>query len=189
MDTNSGACESKPSFCAAGSAQELWLQNDLAHDTATCTLAYMQQVPFASNGRGGYPYVLPLWHDLYNGGADAVLGGHAHWYERFQPLNATGSPDSVFGVREFVAGTGGQGLDTPAAEDPASAVLSNAGHGVLQMTLSTGSYSWKFLSDTDGTTNDSGTATCHSAPSHLPRIGRHPHLVPASPWNSKIGAS
>jgi hypothetical protein len=29
------------------------------------------------------------------------------------------------------------------------------------MTLHNGSYGWKFLSDTDGTTTDSGTASCH----------------------------
>ena len=43
-------------------------------------------------------------------------------------------------------------------------VLSNAGHGVLQMTLHGGNFDWKFLSDTDGTTNDSGSAPCHGAP-------------------------
>jgi hypothetical protein len=158
---NTGACEASPSFCAAGSAQDQWLQNDLTHDTAACTLAYMQQPRWASNGRGGYPYVQPLWQDLYNGGVAAVLSGHTHWYERFQPLDANGSPDAAHGVTQFIVGTGGQGLDTPSTQDPNSVVLSNAGHGVLQMTLHNGSYGWKFLSDTDGTTTDSGTASCH----------------------------
>jgi peptidoglycan/xylan/chitin deacetylase (PgdA/CDA1 family) len=161
---NSGACEASPSFCAAGSAQDQWLQNDLAHDTAACTLAYMQQPRWASNGRGGYPYVQPLWQDLYNGGVDVVLGGHTHWYERYQPLDANGNPNSALGVTEFIVGTGGQGLDTPSTQDPNSVVLSNAGHGVLQMTLHGGNFDWKFLSDTDGTTNDSGSAPCHGAP-------------------------
>ena len=165
---NSGACEASPSFCASGSTQDLWLQNDLAHNTAACTLAYMQQPRWASNGRGGYPYVQPLWQDLYNGGVTAVLAGHTHWYERYQPLDANGNPDSAHGVTEFIVGTGGQGLDTPSTQDPSSVVLSNAGHGVLQMTLHNGSYDWKFLSDTDGTTNDSGTAPCHGAPDSTP---------------------
>jgi hypothetical protein len=161
---NSGACESNPSFCAAGSPLEQWLANDLSHDTAVCTLAYMQQPRWASNGRGGYPYVQPLWQDLYAGGADVVLSGHAHWYERFKPLDASGNPDPTYGTTQFIVGTGGQGLDTPSTQDPNSVVLSNAGHGVLQMTLHNGSYDWKFLSDTDGTTNDSGSASCHGKP-------------------------
>ena len=37
-----------PSFCAAGSAQDLWLQNDLAQHTASCTLAYFQNPRWTS---------------------------------------------------------------------------------------------------------------------------------------------
>jgi peptidoglycan/xylan/chitin deacetylase (PgdA/CDA1 family) len=160
---NTGACENTPQDCAAGSPQDQWLQNDLKHDTAACTLAYGQQPRWNSNGRGGYPYVQPIWQDLYNGGVDVYLSGHTHWYERYQPQDANGNVDTAHGVRQFVVGTGGQGLDTPGAQDPNSVVLSGAGHGVLQMTLHNGSYDWKFLSDTDGTTTDSGTASCHGA--------------------------
>ena len=159
---NTGACENTPQDCAAGSPQDQWLQNDLKHDTAACTLAYGQQPRWNSNGRGGYPYVQPIWQDLYNGGVDVYLSGHTHWYERYQPQDANGNVDTAHGVTQFVVGTGGQGLDTPTTQDPNSVVLSAAGHGVLQMTLHNGSYDWKFLSDTDGTTTDSGTATCHS---------------------------
>jgi len=161
---NTGACENNPNFCAAGSAQEQWLKNDLAGDTASCTLAYMSAPRFASNGNGGFSYMQAIWQDLYNGGADVALGGHDHWYERFQPLNANGSYDPNYGVTQFVVGTGGQGLMTPGTQMPTSVVLSNAAHGVLQMTLNNGSYSWRFLSDTDGTITDSGTAQCHGVP-------------------------
>ncbi len=45
---NTGACENTPQDCAAGSPQDQWLQNDLKHDTAACTLAY-------GSSRGGTP--------------------------------------------------------------------------------------------------------------------------------------
>ena len=38
-----------------------------------------------------------LWQDLYNGGADVVLNGDSHWYERFAPLNASGAIDNATG--------------------------------------------------------------------------------------------
>jgi peptidoglycan/xylan/chitin deacetylase (PgdA/CDA1 family) len=166
---NSGTCESTPSFCAAGSAQEQWLQNDLAHDTAGCTLAYTTAPRFASYGtNGGYPYMQAIWQDLYKGGVDVYLSGHDHWYERFQPLDASGNVDNSYGIHEFIVGTGGQGLMTPDTQLPTSVVLSNAGHGVLQMALHNGSFDWKFLSDTDGTITDSGSAPCHGAPDLTP---------------------
>jgi peptidoglycan/xylan/chitin deacetylase (PgdA/CDA1 family) len=162
---NSGACESNPAFCAAGTPQETWLQNDLANDTAACTLAFMQTPRFASYGaNGGYAYMQPIWQDLYNAGVDVMMGGHDHWYERLQPLDANGNSDPSNGIREFIIGTGGQGLMTPDAQLPTSVVLSNAAHGVLQMTLAHGSYTWQFLSDTDGSITDSGTGQCHGTP-------------------------
>ncbi len=68
-------------------------------------------------------------------GVDVMMDGHDHRYERFQPLDASGNPDSTYGIRHFIIGTGGQGLMTPGAQLPTSAVLSNAAHGVLPMTL------------------------------------------------------
>ena len=43
-----------------------------------------------------------------------MLNGDSHWYERFAQMDGAGSPNRL-GVREFIVGTGGQGLDTPAA--------------------------------------------------------------------------
>ena len=83
--------------------------------TRTCTLAYYQNPRWASaaSGSGGDTTYQQLWQDLYNGGADVVLNGDSHWYERFAPLNASGAVDNANGVREFIVGTGGAGLDTP----------------------------------------------------------------------------
>jgi acid phosphatase type 7 len=47
-----------------------------------------------------------FWQILYNGGADLVINGHAHNYERFAPQDPNGNLDLAKGLREFVVGTG-----------------------------------------------------------------------------------
>jgi peptidoglycan/xylan/chitin deacetylase (PgdA/CDA1 family) len=170
---NTGPCENgDASFCAAGSAQDQWLQNDLANNTASCTLAYYQNPRWASaaSGSGGDSTYQQLWQDLYAGGADAALNGDSHWYERFAPLNASGAIDSRYGVREFIVGTGGQGLDTPGTEVPTSQVLNNTTHGVIKMTLHSGSYDWQFLNDGESGFTDSGSVPCHGRPDNTPPV-------------------
>ena len=166
---NTAACnQDTPQSCAAGSAQEQWLQQDLAANTASCTLAYYQNPRWAStaSGSGGDPTYQAIWQDLYKGGVDTVLNGDSHWYERFAQLNASGQPDTSFGVREFIVGTGGAGLDTPGAEVATSQALNATTHGVIKMTLHNGSYSWTFVPD-EGTFTDSGTANCHGKPDQV----------------------
>jgi peptidoglycan/xylan/chitin deacetylase (PgdA/CDA1 family) len=155
-----------PLFCAAGSAQDVWLQNDLAHDTATCTLAYYQNPRWAStaSGSGGDSTMQELWLDLYNGGADVVMNGDSHWYERFTPMNASGASDNAHGVREFIVGTGGAGLEPPGTEVSTSQVLNATTHGIIKLTLHNGSYAWQFVNDGESSFTDSGTGTCHAKP-------------------------
>jgi peptidoglycan/xylan/chitin deacetylase (PgdA/CDA1 family) len=155
-----------PGFCAAGSAQDLWLQNDLAHNTASCTVAYYQNPRWAStaSGSGGDSTMQQLWQDLYKGGADVVLNGDSHWYERFAPQNASGVLDNAFGVRQFIVGTGGAGLEPPGTEVPTSQVLNATTHGIIKMTLHNGSYSWQFVNNGESSFTDSGSASCHAKP-------------------------
>jgi hypothetical protein len=163
---NTAPCAlNNPGFCAAGSAQDLWLQNDLANDTAACTLAYYQNPRWMSNGTtGGSTTYTQLWTDLYKGGVSVVLNGDSHWYERFSPLNASGAIDNAFGVREFIVGTGGAGLETPGTEVATSQVLNATTHGVIKMTLHNGSYAWQFINDGESSFTDSGSASCHGKP-------------------------
>ena len=161
---NTGPCGDNAATCVAGSAQETWLKQDLAANTSSCILAYYQNPRFTSNGSsGGHTTYQAIWQDLYNGGADVVLNGDSHWYERFAPLNASGAVDNTYGVREFIVGTGGAGLDTAGAELPTSQALNDTTHGVIRLTLHNGSYGWNFVPD-EGTFTDSGTAACHTPP-------------------------
>ncbi len=161
---NTAPCGATPSFCAAGSAEDLWLQNDLATHPTMCTLAYYKDPRFSSTASGGDSNYQQIWQDLYNGGADVVLSAGSHWYERFAPMNASGALDPTYGVQELVVGTGGNGLDTPASPAPNSQVLNNTTHGIIKMTLHNGSYGWTFLNNGESSFTDSGSGNCHGAP-------------------------
>ena len=94
--------------CQAGSAQERWLRADLAAHPAACTLAYWHHPRFNSGEHGNSAEMQPIWQALYDAGAEVVLSGHDHHYERFAPQAPDGSSDPQRGIREFVVGTGGR---------------------------------------------------------------------------------
>jgi len=162
---NTALCGDSPDFCAAGSAQEQWLQADLAANASKqCTLAYYQNPRFVSSDSGGDATYQPFWDDLYGAGVDVVMNGDSHWYERLQQMNSQGKADTTYGVREFIVGTGGAGLDTPGGRLATSQVLNNVTHGVLRLTLRNGAFDWSFVPVSGETFTDSGTGTCHAAP-------------------------
>src|SRR3989454_253208 len=110
----------------------------------------------------------PLWQALYEAGAEVVLAGHDHDYERFAPQTSGGSVDPAYGIREFVVGTGGAGLMDFVTVAPHSEVRNNSAHGVLKLTLRDSGYEWKFIPDAGQTFSDAGSAPCHGPPSDRP---------------------
>jgi acid phosphatase type 7 len=150
---------------AAGSTQEQWLRADLATNDKQCTLAMWHHPRFTSvSGRSTAAHVKPLWDALYEAGADLILNGHDHLYERYAPQKPDATPDPTFGIRQITAGTGGQSLyaiGTPAAN---SEVRDNTSRGVLKVSLVAGSYSWEFIPIAGRTFTDKGTGNCHGAP-------------------------
>ena len=151
--------------CSAGSAQEQWLRADLAAHPAVCTLAAWHHSRFSSSGTAGTTSVQALWQALYDNNAEIVLSGHSHVYERFAPQTATGVLDVARGLRQFTVGTGGRGLvGFSPTISPNSEVRDASSFGVLQLTLGASDYSWTFLPVAGSTFTDSGTGTCHSAP-------------------------
>lgn len=147
--------------CGVGSAQERWLRSDLAAHPAACTLAYWHHPRFSSGGHGNTTEVQPLWQALYEYGAEVVVNGHDHDYERFAPQTPTGGLDTATGIREFVSGTGGAGQRPFATARPNSELRHTGTFGVLQFTLHATSYDWKFVSASGDAFSDSGTANCH----------------------------
>ena len=147
--------------CAAGSPQGMWLAADLAASKATkCTIAIWHHPRFSSGEHGDDADVAPFWNALYAGGADIVVNGHDHDYERFAPQDPEGRADDARGVREFVVGTGGAELRTFPTTQPNSVVRASVAFGVIQLTLHQASYEWKFTSTT-GEFSDSGAGACH----------------------------
>ena len=155
--------------CGPGSPQELWLAGDLAAHPRRCTLAYWHHPRYSSGQHGSDPTYQPFWNDLYAAGADVVLNGHDHIYERFAPQDAAGNLDLVRGVREFVVGTGGKNQTPFATIRPNSEARSSGVFGVLALTLYPNGYDWRFVpaapfpGDPPPAFADAGTGLCHSA--------------------------
>lgn len=143
------------------SPQVIWLLADLATHPSKCVLAYWHQPRWSSgNHHGSNTEYQTLWQILYSAGAELVLNGHEHNYERFAPMNATGQPDPM-GMREFVIGTGGRdhyGFGSPL---PTSEVRDSTSYGVLKLTLRDTGYDWEFVSAEGSTFTDRGSAECH----------------------------
>ena len=81
--------------------------------------------PGSAPGRshGNDTEVGPFWDALYDDGADLVLNGHDHVYERFAPQRPDGTADPAYGIREIIVGTGGaQLLRRSASPQPNSQV-------------------------------------------------------------------
>ena len=149
--------------CDAASPQWQWLREDLARNHALCTLAYFHKPLFSSGAaHGNDPTLKPFWQTLYDAGADVVIGGHDHHYERFAPQDPNGRADSEHGIREFIVGTGGKNSHRlMAAAQPNSEVRQADTYGVLKLTLHKTSYDWEFVPQAGRNFTDSGHGVCH----------------------------
>jgi hypothetical protein len=143
-------------------AQSSWLRADLAANPRFCTLAYWHK-PLFTSGTNHSPatFMRPLFTILYSAGAEIVLSGHNHHYERFSPQTPSGAADAARGIRQFVVGTGGAPLYGFGAPMRNSQVRYNKGHGVLKLTLADASYRWQFISVAGKSFTDAGTTSCH----------------------------
>ena len=145
--------------CGPDSPQGAWLTADLAANDARCTLAIWHHPRFSSGRHGNDPITDPFWRALYAAGADVVVNGHDHDYERFAPQDPDGAAAPT-GLREFVVGTGGAELRPFERSVANSVVRSSVAHGILELTLQQSGYGWRFIS-IDGSFTDQGSATCH----------------------------
>lgn len=145
-----------------GSPQEQWLRADLAANDEPCTVAYWHKPLFNSGARyGNIPRSKPLWDALYEFGAEIVLNGHEHLYERFAPQDPDGRPDPSRGIRQFTVGTGGASHYQFATPLPTSEARSDQTYGVLKLTLYPTSYQWEFVPVEGATFTDQGSEACH----------------------------
>jgi len=149
--------------CSEGSPQERWLRADLAATSRTCTAAYWHHSLFtSSDGHEPATEVLPLFQALYDGGAELVVSGHNHVYERFAPQDPEGGRDDARGIRQFTVGTGGGGEHYGFERvRPNSQVRDDRTYGVLELTLRPRGYDWRFVPVEGSTFTDAGSSPCH----------------------------
>jgi hypothetical protein len=154
------ACQKVRGGCGPGSPQEQWLRADLAAHPANCILAYVHKPRFSSGPEN--TTVDTFWRDLYAAGAEIVLSGDRHFYERFAPQNPDGAADPK-GIREFIVGTGGKNLGSIGTVQANSQVRAKT-FGALKLTLHAGSYDWSFVPAAGQSFTDSGSTNCSSPP-------------------------
>lgn len=148
--------------CDVGSPQEKWLRADLeANRDKACVAAYWHHPRFSSGEHGNKDSVEPMWQALYDYGAEIVINGHDHEYERFAPQDPDGVADPTRGIREFVSGTGGIDLHGITTLQPNSEVFNSDTWGILKLTLHPTSYDWQFVPVAGKTFTDSGSQSCH----------------------------
>jgi tartrate-resistant acid phosphatase type 5 len=89
--------QNEPDGVTGASAQAAWLQQALAASTATWQIVYFHHPPYSSGLYGPIEYM--QW-PFKEWGADAVLAGHEHNYERM----------NIGGMLYLVTGSGGDSL-------------------------------------------------------------------------------
>jgi hypothetical protein len=142
-----------------GSPQYEWVRRDLANSASSCTLAYWHHPLFSSGPNGNNPQMREMWRLLQSSGAEVVLTGHDHVYERFAPQDADGRPVAS-GLRQFVVGTGGVPLYQFKALQANSEVRESQTWGVLKLTLGGRRYSWEFVPIDGQSFRDAGGGDC-----------------------------
>lgn len=130
----------EPDGITVSSAQANWLQTQLAASTSCWNLVYLHHAPYSSGPHGSNA---TLQWQYKSWGADAVLAGHDHDYERIYQN----------GLVYFVNGTGGAALYSFGAPIAGSLVRYNAKHGAMRVTATDSSLTYELI-NVDGVVID-----------------------------------
>jgi hypothetical protein len=153
-----GACADAPACSASG--QAAWLDADLSAHPNQCTMAILDSPRWSSGSVHGNNATMASYFEiLHADGAELLLSGDDHVYERFAPQDPQGYYDPS-GVRQMIVGTGGGSLYSFGTIRGNSEVRKSGSYGILKLTLHSGSYEWEFV-PTSGSFSDSGTTACH----------------------------
>ncbi len=131
-------------------AQKDWLQEGLAQSTSPWQIVYFHHSPYTSGLNASTPFMrwpFAAW------GADAVISGHHHVYER---IHANGT---VY----FVDGLGGASTYDLDAPVPLSQVSYNSGFGAMLVDADNNEMNIQFI-NTSGTVIDTYTISEQSSP-------------------------
>jgi hypothetical protein len=150
--------------CLEGSAQNDFLEQDLANTTQPCILAYWHHPLISSRTASGgalLPGPKAFSEDLYAAHADVVLNGHEHDYQRYAKQDAAGL-SAADGIREFVVGTGGKSHDSLSGpKDPDFEFGLGTQYGVLKLRLGDNAYSWEFVGVNGAVLDSGGPVSCN----------------------------
>jgi 3',5'-cyclic AMP phosphodiesterase CpdA len=129
-------CDEVAGGCAEGSPQLDWLTAELSAAADRCTMVAMHDPRFNTGHHGDDEELSDLFAAAYEHGADLMLTGHEHRYERFAPLDPDGERDDARGVTLVIVGTGGSSLYlTDEEPHPASRARFMDSYGVLRLVL------------------------------------------------------
>ncbi len=148
--------------CREGSEQYQWLDELLEQDQFECRIVMWHEPRFTSAANySGIPRLGDFYGRLHGAGADILLVGHSHHYERLGPLASNGDP-APGGIMNFTVGVGGATFTEFGDPLPGSQVRSNEHRGLVQFTLGDGGYDWEFVNADSNSTDlvDSGSADC-----------------------------
>jgi hypothetical protein len=150
--------------CTEGMPQNDFLELALASPTRSCILAYWHHPLFNSgtvHGSAMPSGARAFWDDLYAAGADIVLNGHEHNYQRYAKQDPAGQA-APNGIREFVVGTGGRSHYGFLDLKDANYEFGNAtDFGVLRLRLGESSYSWEFVALNGAVLDSGGPVSCN----------------------------
>jgi hypothetical protein len=110
--------DQEPDGNDGSSAQANWLQTQLANSTATWKIIYFHHPPYSSGQHGSS--TIMRW-DFSQWGADAVMSGHDHTYERLE----------ADGLTYFVNGLGGRSIYNFGSPLPETQFRYNGDYGAM----------------------------------------------------------
>lgn len=151
---------------APGTPQYDWLVQDLNANTSACVIAYFHHPVYNVGPEGDATRMNAIWSLLAQHGADIVLTGHDHDYQRWLALDGQGALNSD-GITQFVVGTGGHGIQDFIRTDSRLAVGFDTppnAFGALRLELNQNGAAYQFV-NIQGLTLDSGSIPCNSAAS------------------------
>ncbi len=146
------------------------MPGDLAYDVGSvedlphveCRLVMWHEPRFTSSANyRGIPRMGDFYGRVHGSGADVLVVGHSHHYERLGPLAPNGDP-SPDGMMNFTVGMGGAEFTAFGEPRAGSMVRTNEHRGVLRLTLREDGYDWEFVNVESNETPlvDAGSASC-----------------------------
>ena len=140
---------SEPDGKTPSSVQAQWLKSKLAASTSPWQVVFFHHPPYSSNNQvAGMRWPFEAW------GADAVLSGHAHHYER---IHKDANGDGVT-LPYFISGLGGASRGSFSSAAPGSMKRYNAAYGAMFVTATSTAMNFEFR-NTAGTLIDSYSLT------------------------------